>query len=103
MTFAVIVLAVLSVFVILFRHLENKLGTFSQAVNSIRRWQGHTHDRISSLEVKDFNQDFRLDDQEKALEEVSKDLNELSKDIGWSDDRRKTDVIKKPDDNNGDT
>lgn len=73
------------------------------------RWTKHHDDRISSLEVKDTVQDERLDqhdqrfhEDERALRMLSKEVGELGKDVGWEDDRRETQVLTLPpdDDNN---
>jgi hypothetical protein len=79
--FAIIVLSVLLVFVLIFKTLEDK-------IHWLGKRQRHSESRIGGLEVKDYAQDLRLDEQQKAIKE-------LSKDVGWEDDRRKTDVIKK--------
>jgi hypothetical protein len=81
MIFAVIVLAVLGVFVIIFKLLEDK-------TERIIKRQRRSETRIEGLEVKDYAQDLRLDHQQRAIKE-------LGKDVGWDDDRRKTGVIKK--------
>lgn len=85
MMFSIIVLAVLSVFVIVFKLLEDKMVRLNKR-------QRHSETRIGGLEVKDYAQDLRLDHQQKAIKE-------LAKDVGWNDDKRKTEVMKKgPDD-----
>lgn len=92
MTFAIIVLCVLSVFVILFKTLEDKLVRVSKR-------QRDSETRIGGLEVKDYAQDVRLDHQQRAIKKLNKAVDELGKDVGWDDDRRRTNVIKKdPDD-----
>ena len=68
------------------RYLENR-------VNKVDATQHHTHERISSLEVKDYNQDARLDAHRKALIHIKKDIRELGKDVGWDESRRQTQVI----------
>lgn len=72
-----------------------------QRVDAVIRWIRHTDDRVSSLEVKDYGQDFRMDDHDKKLDthdqrfqRVNVELKELGKDIGWSDNNRKTEVVK---------
>jgi hypothetical protein len=90
MTFAIIVLGVLSVFVILFKALEDKLVRVSKR-------QRDSETRIGGLEVKDYAQDVRLDHQQQAIKRLNKEVGELGKDVGWDDDRRKTNVIKPED------
>jgi methylphosphotriester-DNA--protein-cysteine methyltransferase len=88
MTFAIIVLCVLGVFVIIFRRIEDKLVQIDKS-------QWHSEDRISGLEVKDYAQDLRLDAQQLKIKDLNKHVDELGRDIGWSDDRRHTQVLKK--------
>ena len=94
MTFAALILCGLVLVIILYRLLETR-------VNKLFRSLRHTDDRVSSLEIKDFGQDFRMDAHDKRLEthdrrfqRLNVEVKELGRDIGWSDDQRKTDVIK---------
>lgn len=75
------------VLVMLFvRHLENR-------VNDVDSKQQKDEERISTLEVHDYNQDARLDAHRKALIQVKKDVRGLGKDIGWDDSNRSTQVM----------
>lgn len=75
------------VLVMLFiRHLENR-------VNDVDEKQQKDEERISTLEVNDYNQGIRLDAHRKALVQVKKDVRELGKDIGWNDSDRSTQVM----------
>lgn len=92
MTFALIVLSVLGVFVLILKKMEDRLVRLDKT-------QGNSDDRISGLEVKDYAQDLRLDTQQRIMKDILRNLDELGRDVGWSDDRRSTQVIKKyPDD-----
>ncbi len=88
MTFAIIVLCVLGCFVIILRTLEGKVGSLSKR-------QRDSESRIGGLEVKDYAQDLRLDAQQRAIKGIKGDVRELGRDIGWGDEKRKTQVIKK--------
>ncbi len=88
MTFAIIVLLVLTVFVLIFKALEDKMV-------KIGKRQRDSETRISGLEIKDFSQDVRLDAQQRHIIELKTDVNELGKDLGWVDDKRRTQVLKK--------
>jgi hypothetical protein len=88
MTFAIIVLCVLSVFVIILKKLEDKTA-------SLGKQQRDSESRIGGLEVKDYAQDLRLDAQQRAIKGIKGDVRELGKDIGWGDEKRRTQVIKK--------
>lgn len=95
-----IVVAVILVTLAVCLALINKLkGSFGAMV----KWLRHTEDRVSSLEVKDYAQDVRLDNHQKSLSKLKTDVKELGADVGWDDDLRKTQVIRDntpPDDDN---
>lgn len=55
--------------------------------------QKKDEERISSLEVHEYNQDMRLDAHRKVLVQVKKDVRGLGKDIGWDDSHRTTQVM----------
>lgn len=79
--------AVCIILIMLFlRHLEGR-------VNKVDDTQHQAVERISSLEVKDYAQDARLDAHRKALIQVKKDVRELGKDVGWDDSGRSTQVM----------
>lgn len=88
MTFSIVVLLVLAVFVLILKTLEDKMAR-------IGRRQRDSETRISGLEIKDFAQDLRLDDQQVHIKELKQDVSELGKDLGWVDDKRRTQVLKK--------
>lgn len=85
-----IVLGAVSVCILLimsfFRHLEAR-------VDKADVTQKHDSDRISSLEVKDYAQDARLDYHRKHLIQVKKDVKQLGKDVGWDDSGHSTQVM----------
>ena len=68
------------------RHLETR-------VNKVDTKLHKDEERISVLEVKDYNQDARLDAHRKVLIQVKKDVRSLGKDIGWDDSNRSTQVM----------
>ena len=68
------------------RHLETR-------VNRVDTKQQKDEERISTLEVKDYNQDMRLDAHRKVLIQVKKDVRGLGRDIGWDDSNRATQVM----------
>ncbi len=75
------------VIVMLFvRHLENR-------VDKVDTTQQQAEERISTLEVHDYNQDARLDAHRKALIQVKKDVKALGQDVGWDDSCRSTQVM----------
>lgn len=82
-----IVLACLGAFILLCRWLANY-------VDRVAKKQGHHEERISSLEVKDYAQDARLDMHRKALIQAKKDIKALGKDVGWDDSNRSTQVME---------
>lgn len=86
MTFAAVVAACLGAFLILCWQLWGSIEKL------IRHLRGHDT-RISSLEVKDYAQDARLDEHRKHIIKTKRDIKELAKDLGWEDDRRATQVI----------
>jgi hypothetical protein len=93
-TVAAVVLAALTLFVILCKHLED-------LVNKVIVWLKKADERISTLEVHEDNQDARLDAQGHRLDRqgdtlrsVKTELKEMGKDVGWNDDNRKTQVLK---------
>lgn len=87
MTFAAVVAACLGAFLILCWQLW---GSIEKVINSLRR-----HDnRISSLEVKDYAQDARLDVHRKHIIQAKKDIKALGKDVGWDDSNRSTQVME---------
>lgn len=94
MTFAVLVLCALVLVLILIRYLEHR-------VSRVAKRQQHAEERISGLEIKDYGQDFRMDEHNKKLEILDtrtvrtlRDVKELGRDIGWGDDKRETQVLK---------
>ncbi len=87
MTFSIIVLLVLAVFVLILKTLEDKMV-------KIGKRQRDSDTRISGLEIKDFGQDLRLDAQQRHIKELKQDVDELGKDLGWTDDKRRTQVLK---------
>lgn len=96
MTYSLLILGALALLLILMRYLEHR-------VSRVAKKQQHQEERISGLEIKDYGQDFRMDAQDKKLEILDtrtvrtlRDVKELGRDIGWGDDKRKTDVLKKP-------
>lgn len=62
----------------------------TRVVSSMRKHD----DRISKLEVNDYNQDVRLDAHRKHLIKVKKDIRELGHDVGWDDSGRSTQVME---------
>jgi len=69
-------------------------------------WNKHADDRISSLEVKDYAQDIRLDNHQKSLKTLKDDVKDLGADVGWDDEMRKTQVLRDstpPDDDSNPT
>lgn len=85
-----VVLCCLGLFILLCKHLED-------VVHRVVKWQRKSHERISTLEVNDFAQDARLDNQQKHIKRLREDVKEMGKDIGWTDDDRKTQVMKTKD------
>lgn len=67
-------------------HLETR-------VNKVDTKLQKDEERISTLEVHDYNQDARLDAHRKVLIQVKKDVRGLGKDIGWDDSNRTTQVM----------
>jgi hypothetical protein len=93
MTAVAVVFVSLALLFILFKKLEDR-------IRHLIGWQKHSQDRLSSLEVKDYAQDYRLDNHRDHIQALSDDIGALSRDIGWDDDKLKTQVIKTdPDDN----
>ena len=89
-----IILCCVGLFVILCRQLESR-------VDKIVDFSRQTHERISRIEDHENEQDqhlyahdSRIDRTQKELKQLKKDVNEMGKDIGWSDDDRKTQVMK---------
>lgn len=75
------------VLVMLFiRHLEGR-------VDSVDTKLQKDEERISTLEVNDYNQGIRLDAHRKAIIQVKKDVRGLGADIGWDDSNRSTQVM----------
>ena len=68
------------------RHLETR-------VNAVDTKLHKDEERISTLEVKEYNQDMRLDAHRKVLIQVKKDVKGLGADIGWDDSNRATQVM----------
>lgn len=90
----VILLCCIGLFVILCRQLEAR-------VDRVVDYQRKTHERISQMELKENEQDqhlyahdSRLNRQQKIVLRLQGDVREMGKDIGWSDDDRKTRVMK---------
>lgn len=67
-------------------HLETR-------VDKVDTTQQQSEERISTLEVHDYNHEARLDAHRKALIQVKKDVRGLGKDIGWDDSNRATQVM----------
>jgi len=63
-------------------------------ISKVIKWLRNHHDRISSLEVKDYQQDARLDMHRKVLIQAKKDIKALGKDVGWDDNNRATQVME---------
>lgn len=68
------------------RHLESRVDEVGTQLKK-------DEERISSLEVHDYNQDMRLDAHRKVLIQVKKDVRGLGNDIGWDDSNRATQVM----------
>lgn len=86
MIFIAVVLGCLGAFILLCRWLANY-------VDGVVTKQTHQEERISSLEVKDYAQDARLDAHRKAIIQAKKDIKALGKDVGWDDSNRATQVM----------
>jgi hypothetical protein len=86
-----VVLCCLALFILLCKSLED---TISRVIAWATAWQRRTDERISTLEDHDYAQDARLDKQQDTLKSVKGELKEMGKDVGWSDDNRKTQVMK---------
>ncbi len=94
MTIGIIALCVLVLVLILYRLLEHR-------VSVLLRRSRYNDDRISSLEVKDYGQDNRMDGHDKTLDvhddrfrRLHNEVKELGRDVGWDDDMRRTDIHK---------
>lgn len=75
------------------------LKSFECRIRRLIGREKHTQDRISSLEVKDYAQDYRLDNHRDHIQALRDDIGGLARDVGWDDDKLKTQVIKSdPDD-----
>lgn len=75
------------VLVMLFvRYLESRVNEVDTKVQK-------DEERISTLEVNDYNQGIRLDAHRKALIQVKKDVRTLGRDVGWDDSNRSTQVM----------
>lgn len=89
-----IVFCCLGLFVLLCKQVEDK-------VNAVIDYQKTQHERITSIEQHELEQDGRLDRQGKALKHLRDDVSEMGKDIGWKDDDRRTRVMKQKDPSDG--
>lgn len=87
MIFLAVVFGCLAAFIFLCRWLANH-------VDGVAAKQVTHEDRISSLEVKDYAQDARLDMHRKHLIQAKKDIKALGKDLGWDDSNRATQVME---------
>jgi hypothetical protein len=102
MTILAVVLVCLALFIILCYSLED-------TVNGVLARQRKHHERISTLEANEYTQDVLLDRHGKAITGISKavshqsqkittltgDVKEIEEDIGWEDDMRRTQLMKK--------
>lgn len=102
MTILAVVIVCLALFLILCWSLED-------TVNAVLARQRKHHERISTLEAHEFGQDALLDRHGKAITGISKavssqsqkittltgDVKEIEEDIGWEDDMRRTQLMKK--------
>lgn len=75
--------------------------TFEDRFRTMIKWQRHTHERLSGLEIKDYAQDLRLDAQQdhikgqhERINHLRSEVDELGRDVGWTDDNRGTQVLK---------
>lgn len=86
MTFAVVVGGCLVAFVAL-------CWLMWDDVAKVIKWLRKHEERISTLEVKDYNQDARLDYHLKHLIKAKRDIKQLGKDVGWDDSKHGTQVM----------
>jgi len=90
MTAVAVVFVSLALLFILFKKLEDR-------IRKLVGWHSHAEDRISSLEVKDYAQDYRLDNHRNHINTLRNDIDTLGRDVGWDDDKLTT-IKPDPDD-----
>ena len=86
MTFVIVVGGCLVEFVVLCWLMWDDMGR-------VIKWLRKHEERISELEVKDYNKTARLDYQLKHLIRAKKDIKQLGKDVGWDDSKHGTQVM----------
>lgn len=85
-----IVLGSVSICILLIMLLVRQLETRVDKVDTQQKQDG---ERISTLEVHDYNHGIRLDTHRKVIVQLKQDVRGLGKDIGWDDSNRATQVM----------